>query len=99
MKALLPLTFTLATLSGGLLFHIKHEVLNLENTLKDLTHKVVEVKENLTTLKTEWSYLTQPQRIHNLALKYLPKFQSLQKKQLVAAPVLARPGSLLSHNP
>jgi len=53
------------------LFKIKYKVLELRRDTKDLTAQLENEKRELNTLKVEWAYLTNPQRIATLASKYL----------------------------
>ena len=87
MKIFLSLA-VLATLgSAGLLFRIKHEVMALERTIHSVSAHITETQQDLNILHSELSYLTNPQRIHELVARYLPELRPLQKEQLVSTPV------------
>lgn len=82
MKALFLIGLTSVGLTGGFLFHQKHEVLQVEKKILSLEDKIRELTENLTILQTEWSYLTTPQRLNELARHYFPQARSVQKAQI-----------------
>lgn len=84
MRVLLFFSLVLAFISGGFLFRIKHEVLSLERTIKDMSTAIASNKEEIGILNSEWSYLTNPKRIGSLAKRYLTGFQTLQQDQLVS---------------
>ena len=56
---------------GGILFKVKHEVLAIEQKLSETVQQVRREKENIHILKAEWSHLNEPQRLKNLAEKFL----------------------------
>lgn len=86
MKAVLFFSLILSLTSGALLFHIKHKVLSLEQSIKVVSKKLLDTKEHLSVLKAEWSYLTHPKRINKLISRYLSEVRPLRKEQLIVLP-------------
>lgn len=82
MKALFLIALTSVGLTGGFLFHQKHQVLQVEKKILALEDGLQELKESFTILQTEWSYLTTPQRLNQLARHYFPQARSVQKAQI-----------------
>ena len=65
------LFFLLTLFIGGILFKVKHEVLEIEQKLSITVQQISREKENIHILKAEWSHLNEPQRLKNLAEKFL----------------------------
>ena len=53
------------------LFYVKHMVQNLENELTSLEKSINSDNEEIHVLKAEWAYLSRPERVKNLAARYL----------------------------
>jgi hypothetical protein len=58
-------------LIGVGLFHLTHEVRELEEELARLNHDILTEQEATHVLKAEWSYLTRPDRLEELNLRHL----------------------------
>jgi cell division protein FtsL len=61
----------LAALVGFGLFHVKYQVQALEDRLAKLNRSIVLEQEQIHVLRAEWTYLDRPERIEQLAKKYL----------------------------
>lgn len=61
----------LAALVGFALFHLKYQVQALEDQLAKLNRSIVHEQEQIHVLRAEWTYLDRPDRIEQLAQKYL----------------------------
>jgi cell division protein FtsL len=53
------------------LFHLTHEVRELEQELARLNHDILAEQEATHVLKAEWSYLTRPDRLEELNERHL----------------------------
>lgn len=53
------------------LFYVKHVVANLEDDLAALNKSIKADKEEIHVLTAEWTYLSRPERIKQLSVKYL----------------------------
>ncbi len=62
------LAIAVATLG---LFHIKHLVQGQETELSSAQESILEHQEAIHVLKAEWSFLNQPKRISELAVRHL----------------------------
>jgi hypothetical protein len=67
----LTLWLLMATLAGIGLFLVKGEAQHREEKLRALHREILDTQEAIRVLKAEWSYLNQPERIEELARKYL----------------------------
>ena len=83
MRSLLFLCLICVFAAGAFLFRTKHEVLALEKTLRETVRALSETRESIIVLKSEWSYLTNPKRVHQLIKRYLPHFHPLKQEQLM----------------
>ena len=61
----------LAALVGFGLFHVKYQVQKLEDRLAKINRDIVREQEQIHVLRAEWTYLNRPERIEQLAKKYL----------------------------
>jgi cell division protein FtsL len=52
-------------------FVVKYEVRDLEDQLAALESELVQSQESIHVLKAEWSYLNRPERLTDLAARYL----------------------------
>ncbi len=53
------------------LFHVSHEVEQLENELIREQRSILRERETIHVLEAEWSYLNRPERIADLARRHL----------------------------
>ena len=53
------------------MFQVKYEVLQQEQQLARLDHAILKDRESIRVLNAEWSYLSQPTRLDQLAKRYL----------------------------
>lgn len=53
------------------LFYTKHVVANLEEDMSSLQRSITSDKEEIHVLTAEWAYLSRPERVKDLAAKYL----------------------------
>lgn len=53
------------------LFYVKHIVANLEGNLASLHKNIKSDKEEIHVLTAEWTYLSRPERVKDLASRYL----------------------------
>ena len=56
---------------GYAMFEVKMEVVQQEETLNRLNRQIAEGREAIRVLNAEWSFLTRPTRLDQLAGKYL----------------------------
>jgi hypothetical protein len=61
----------LAGVVGFGLFHLKHQVQELEDEMFRLNRTILEEQQAIHVLKAEWSYINQPQRLQSLASRHL----------------------------
>tara|TARA_B100000497_G_C7635524_1_gene382008 strand:- start:170 stop:475 length:306 start_codon:yes stop_codon:yes gene_type:complete len=61
----------IVSLTGVVMFLIKHEVQVLDARLEQLHQDILAHQESTLILTAEWSYLNQPARIEALARKYV----------------------------
>ncbi len=65
------------------LFHLKHQVVQMEDELVRITHDVTEEKKQLHILEAEWSHLNNPIYLKGLVSKHLPHFRPISPQQIV----------------
>lgn len=63
--------FVTAAVIAGVMFQVKQEVISLEADLGDLNRGIENDKEAIVVLQAEWSFLSRPQRIADLARRHL----------------------------
>lgn len=56
---------------GIVTYGIKQRVLGLEGELSKINKEIFRLEESKGLLKAEWSYLNEPERLQQLAQKYL----------------------------
>ena len=61
----------LVSASGYAMFQVKYEVVQLEDELARVNHQISSDNEQIRVLGAEWSFLNQPQRLEQLAKRYL----------------------------
>ena len=75
MKYMLRVTslssLLLAVLSGSLLFWVSQQVQQVEREQRQLQAALSQEEESIRVLKAEWDYLNRPERLEQLAQKYL----------------------------
>ena len=70
-RLLLLFIVAIAAGAAGFLFQVKYRVQDLERELARLNDQILADRESVHVLKTEWSYLNQPERISALAQRHL----------------------------
>ena len=65
------LSIGLALAAGAGVFHLKHEVMLLEQQLNHVNRATLEDQEAIHVLQAEWTYLNEPRRLEALTHKYL----------------------------
>lgn len=65
------LWLALAALVGFGLFHVKYQVMALEESLTRLNAATLREQNQIHVLEAEWSYLNRPSRLEELAERYL----------------------------
>ena len=56
---------------GYFMFQVKYEVMQQEQTLASLNKQIAADREQIRVLDAEWSYLTRPSRLEDLAGRFL----------------------------
>lgn len=72
----------IALAMGLALFKLKYKMMFLEQQSHQIKKSIQENQEALHVLRAEWAYLNDPQRLQQLAEKYLD-IKPLQSKQLI----------------
>jgi cell division protein FtsL len=72
----------LAIAAGFGLFQVSYRVASLEDELNRVNRQIVEERERLHALQADWSYLTNPSRLADLARRHLP-LQPLAAEQMI----------------
>lgn len=65
----------LITAAGYAMFHVSFQVEELEQELSDLNRTALNEQEAIHVLRAEWSYLSRPDRISELATELLPSLR------------------------
>lgn len=65
------LSVVLATVAGVGLYHLKHEVMLLEQELAQTNREILKEQEAVHVLEAEWTYLNDPRRLEALSKRYL----------------------------
>ena len=63
--------FCVVVAVGYAMFQVKYEVMRQEQTLAGLNKQIADDREEIRVLDAEWSYLTRPSRIEQLAGRFL----------------------------
>ena len=83
MKRLsITITVILAIVLSIGVFRITYQVDELEKELKALNKGILQEHETIHILKAEWSYLNDPQRLKDLAKRYLD-LDEMRGEQLI----------------
>jgi cell division protein FtsL len=56
---------------GWAMFQVKYEVMQQEQSLARLNKQIAEEREQIRVLDAEWTYLTRPARLEQLANRFL----------------------------
>jgi cell division protein FtsL len=72
----------LAIAAGFGLFQVSYRVASLEEELNKVNRQIVDERERLHALQADWSYLTNPARLADLARRHLP-LQPLAAEQMI----------------
>ena len=90
MHKLFNAVLVLAVLvSGFILYSLEHQTRGLERQVAALQKKIVDSREDMKLLDAEWSSLARPDRVKDLASKYL-NLQTMQASQIVKTEELAQ---------
>lgn len=81
MRSSTALFALFSVIVGVILFRVKYEVDHLAHEHKIISKNIRNTEETIHVLKAEWAHLNDPERIHKLAVKYLPD----QNKTNIAA--------------
>ncbi len=81
------ISILLLSFFGFGLFHVAQNVRDYENDLKKLNREIKKEKETIHTLKAEWQYLNQPDRLENLVHKHT-ELKAISEKNLLSLSVL-----------
>lgn len=65
------------------LFHLKHQVVRMEDELTRIIHEIAEEKKQLHILEAEWSHLSNPIYLKFLVSKHLPHYRPLSPQQII----------------
>ena len=82
------LWLTLAIIVGFGLFHVKYQVQALEEELARLNAAILKEQQQIHVLRAEWSYLNRPDRIAELAARYL-ELEPMKPAQIAAMGALS----------
>ena len=63
--------FCIVIAVGYAMFQVKYEVMRQEQTLATINRQIAEDREQIRVLNAEWSYLIRPNRIAQLAGRFL----------------------------
>jgi hypothetical protein len=80
--------FCMVVAVGYAMFQVKYEVMQQEQTLAGINKQIADDREQVRVLDAEWSYLTSPSRIEQLAGRFLhlSAMSSAQIVDLAAVP-------------
>ncbi len=76
--------------SIALLFTVKHKVLRVSKEVYKINNDIMHVQQNIEVLEAEWSYLTHPVRLEQLANRYLA-LEPIVYTQIIGYSLLASP--------
>jgi len=83
------LWLALAALVGIGLFHVKYQVMTLEEELNRLNAATLREQNQIHVLEAEWSYLNRPSQLEELAERYLG-LKAISPQQLSTVAALPR---------
>lgn len=78
---------------GYFMFQVKYEVMQQELTLASLDKQIATDREQIRVLDAEWSYLTRPSRLEDLAGRFL-HLSDMNAAQIVAPSALPAASSV-----
>lgn len=99
-KTGITLSIVALTLVGFGLFNVAQNVRNYEGELKSLNREIAQEQETIHTLKAEWFYLNQPERLEKIARKHT-SLEPIDEKNLLAlsvVPFLSQPEENIDDN-
>ncbi|MDH3701729.1 MAG: hypothetical protein OEU46_10465 [Alphaproteobacteria bacterium] len=85
--------FLLITAAGYAMFHVSFQVEELEQELSDLNRTALNEQEAIHVLRAEWSYLSRPDRISELAKELLPSLRPPAVSQIQTVEQLPEKGA------
>ena len=83
----------LITAAGYAMFHVSFQVEELEQELSDLNRTALNEQEAIHVLRAEWSYLSRPDRISELAKELLPSLRPPAVSQIQTVEQLPEKGA------
>lgn len=83
---------------GYFMFQVKYEVMQQEQTLASLNKQIAADREQIRVLDAEWSYLTRPSRLEDLAGRFL-HLSDMNAAQIVAPSALPPAPTTASASP
>ncbi|HLI21417.1 MAG TPA: hypothetical protein VKV32_09895 [Stellaceae bacterium] len=93
--------FCIVVAVGYAMFQVKYEVMQQEQTLASINRQITDDREQIQVLDAEWSYLTRPNRIEQLAGRFL-KLSGMSAAQIVSlgdVPLRAGASAALAADP
>lgn len=75
--------FCIVVAVGYAMFQVKYEVMQQEQTLAGINKQIADDRDQIRVLDAEWSYLTRPSRIEQLASRFL-HLSGMNAAQIVA---------------
>lgn len=93
--------FCIVVAVGYAMFQVKYEVMQQEQTLAGINRQIADDRDQIRVLDAEWSYLTRPNRIEQLAGRFL-QLQGMSSAQIVApgdVPLRANASAALAADP
>lgn len=73
--------FCIVVAVGYAMFQVKYEVMQQEQTLAGINRQIAGDRDQIRVLEAEWSYLTRPNRLEQLASRFL-QLQSMNAAQI-----------------
>ena len=71
IRPLTLLSLIAAAGAGGYLYQVKHSVSLLDRTLRDVNRQTEQARERTQVLRAEWALLNEPDRLRQVAQRYL----------------------------
>ncbi len=73
--------FCIVVAVGYAMFQVKYEVMQQEQTLAGINKQIAGDRDQIRVLEAEWSYLSRPNRLEQLASRFL-QLQSMNAAQI-----------------